>query len=134
MLKRELVIFIVVGSLTFLIDYFVYTAMITYIYLPIELAKVIGIMAGTMSAYVMNRLWTFNHTRYSLGSIGRFLMLYIITLGLNVSINTAILALLSGISAAMFIAFTIAAGIAASLNFIGMRYFVFKTHKDGTST
>jgi len=132
MLKRELVIFIVVGSLTFLIDYLVYTAMMTYMDLPVEIAKVIGIMAGTASAYVMNRLWTFNHTRYSLGSIGRFLLLYLVTLGLNVSINTGVLTLLNSVPSAMFIAFTVAAGVAASLNFIGMRYFVFKTHKNGT--
>lgn len=132
MLKRELVVFIIVGSLTFLVDYLVYTSVLAYIHLPVELAKVIGIMAGTTSAYVMNRLWTFNHTRYSLGSIGRFLLLYVVTLGINVAINTGVLAILNGMPAATGIAFTIAAGIAASLNFIGMRYFVFRTHQDGT--
>lgn len=132
MLKREFVVFVVVGSLTFMIDYMVYTTMMTFIHLPVEVAKVIGIIAGTTSAYIMNRLWTFNHTRYSLGSIGRFLLLYFVTLGVNVGINTGVLMLLASLPKATFISFTIAAGTAASMNFIGMRYFVFRTHKNGT--
>ena len=132
MIRRELVVFIIVGSLTFAIDYFVYTCMMTFMHFSVELAKVIGIMAGTTSAYVVNRLWTFNHTHYSIGSIWRFLGLYLVTLSINVGINSGALRLLGDKSIAVFIAFTLAAGITASLNFIGMRYFVFKTHKNAT--
>jgi len=133
MFKRELVVFIVVGSLTFAIDYFVYTCMMTFMHFSIELAKVIGIMAGTTSAYVVNRLWTFNHTHYTIGSIWRFLLLYLVTLSINVGINSGVLLLLDERPIAVVTAFTLAAGIAASLNFIGMRYFVFKTHKNATA-
>lgn len=132
MVKRELAVFIVVGSLTFAIDYVVYTCMMTFVHASVELAKVIGILAGTTSAYVVNRLWTFKHTYYSIGSIGRFLMVYLVTLSINVGINSGVLQLISGRPIAVFIAFAIAAGIAASLNFIGMRYFVFKTYKNET--
>jgi putative flippase GtrA len=133
MIKRELVVFIVVGSLTFAIDYVVYTFMMTFVHVSVELAKVIGIMTGTTSAYVVNRLWTFKHTHYSIGSIGRFLLLYLATLSINVGINSGVLQLLNGRPIAVFTAFTLAAGIAASLNFTGMRYFVFKTHKNATA-
>ena len=129
-MRREIFVFILVGSVTFLVDYLVYSGMMVYAGLTVEPAKVFGIVAGTMSAYFMNRFWTFRQTHYSLGSIGRFLLLYLFTLGLNVFINTLVLSILVGVPLATFVAFTIAAVLAASLNFVGMRYFVFKTHKN----
>jgi putative flippase GtrA len=48
------------------------------------------------------------------------------TLGTNVLINALALKLLADISAAIQLAFVLATGVSACLNFIGMKLFVFR--------
>lgn len=126
MIKRELLIFIIVGSITVLIDYLVYRSLIWVDFAGVDSAKATGFIVGTVFAYFANRFWTFAQKSHAPGSPWRFVLLYAVTLGANVWINAISLSVLDGVAFAVHLAFLFATGISAALNFIGMKFFVFK--------
>lgn len=126
MIRRELPIFLIVGVMAVLTDFVAYRS-IAWIDVDIHAAKAIGFLAGTIFAYFANRLWTFGHTRPARSSPLRFMVLYTLTLLVNVQVNALALALLSGWSGAIQIAFLAATVTSATLNFLGMKFFVFKS-------
>ena len=125
MIKRELVLFAFVGSASVLLDFLSYLFFIYFKLVEISVAKAIGFLVGTLFAYYANRFWTFGHNALVSGSSWRFALLYTSSLGANVYINKFMLEFLADIEVAFQLAFIIATGISASINFIGMKYFVF---------
>lgn len=126
MIKRELAIFLVVGSLTVLLDYMTYRGLVWSGWMNVDSAKAIGFLTGTLFAYFANRAWTFGHQEHIPGSWWRFVLLYTLTLSANVLVNAGCLALFSAVPAVIQVAFLIATGVSAALNFMGMKWFVFK--------
>ncbi|WP_310630224.1 GtrA family protein [Paraburkholderia sp.] len=124
MIRRELAIFLVVGSLTVLVDFLSYRGMVRFGLIDVDIAKGISFILGTAFAYFANRLWTFGRTNHASGTAWRFIALYACTLAANVAVNAAILHVAS--TFAVQLAFLVATGISASLNFIGMKWFVFR--------
>ena len=125
MIRRELAIFLVVGTLTVLVDFVTYRGLLA-LATGTELAKATGFVAGTTFAYFANRFWTFGHASHRPGSAWRFAVLYASTLGANVLVNSLALHPLAGMAGAVQIAFLLATGVSASLNFAGMKFFVFR--------
>lgn len=126
MIRRELPVFLVVGVLTVLTDFAIYRS-VAWAGLDIHAAKAVGFISGTVFAYFANRFWTFSDERPVRSSALRFLFLYALTLLANVQVNALALALLSGWTGAMQIAFLVATGTSATLNFLGMKFFVFRS-------
>ncbi len=126
MIKRELAIFLIVGSMTVVIDFTTYRGLVFIQLLNVDMAKAVGFLAGTVFAYYANRLWTFGHKPFSLGSAWRFTVLYTATLAVNVYINAFALDKLASLTSAVQTAFIMTTGISAALNFIGMKLFVFR--------
>ena len=124
MIKRELGIFLIVGSLTVLVDYLVYRGVI---WVGVDVAKGIGFLTGTLFAFIANRFWTFGHKSHAPGSAWRFIFLYLSTLLVNVAVNALALKVMTDTMTAVRLAFLIATGVSASLNFLGMKFFVFKS-------
>lgn len=129
MIKREIGIFLIVGSLTVLIDFISYRTLLWLAFVNIDTAKAIGFIAGTIFAYVANRFWTFSHKPHASGSIWRFILLYSTTLGANVWVNEIALGGLTHLDNPLVVAFLIATGVSALLNFLGMKFFVFRTRR-----
>jgi len=127
MIKKELPVFLLVGCLTVVVDFLTYRALLVWSPLPLGAAKGIAFVAGTVFAYIANQFWTFNHVESSKGSWWRFILLYSMTLGANVIINSVTLAHMTPNPHAVQVAFVIATGVSAALNFIGMKFFVFRT-------
>lgn len=128
MIRRELLVFLVVGSLTVLIDFLSYRALLWTGWTGTGVAKAAGFIAGTLFAYFANRAFTFGHRTHAPGSAARFALLYALSLGANVGVNAAALALLAGMSLAVQGAFLLATGVSTCLNFLGMKLFVFREH------
>jgi len=126
MIKRELVIFLIVGASTVLVDFITYLGLIEFQVMDVDMAKATGFLVGTLFAYFANRFWTFGHKSHVPGSAWRFSALYASTLGANVLINALSLKLLADMPIAFQLAFLLATGVSASLNFLGMKLFVFK--------
>ena len=136
MIKRELSIFLIVGLLTVAIDFIIYRG-ITYTNFldikSIDVAKGLGFISGTIFAYFANSFWTFNQKATDPSSFGRFILVYLIGLGANVLVNYLSISLLASIvlfhEYNLYIAFILATGVSATLNFIGMKFFVFTYNK-----
>lgn len=127
MMKRELIIFLLVGTLTVLVDFLAYRGLTWMSLTGIDVAKAMSFLIGTVFAYFANRSWTFRFKPGVPGSAWRFAFLYAATLGANVLVNRLVLTLLADATAAIQVAFLLATGTSASLNFLGMKLFVFKT-------
>ena len=126
MIKRELAIFLVVGASAVLIDLIVYRGLIGYLVIQVDMAKATGFLVGTLFAYLANRFFTFGHKSHVQGSAWRFSALYASTLCANILINAFALTLLADLDGAILLAFMLATGVSASINFLGMKFFVFK--------
>ena len=126
MIKRELAIFLIVGMSTVLVDFISYRGLIGFQVMEVDMAKAAGFLVGTLFAYFANRFWTFGHNPHVPGSVWRFSALYASTLGANVLTNALVLKLLADMAIAIQLAFLLATGVSACLNFLGMKLFVFK--------
>jgi putative flippase GtrA len=134
MIKSELAIFLIVGLFTVAIDFSIYCGLIYLGVDSVNIAKGLGFIGGTFFSYLANRFLTFKEQDTLTGSVGRFAMVYIIGLSVNISVNyLSILTLyhftnLIDHQQAIFLAFLLATGISAALNFLGMKFFVFTNH------
>ena len=126
MIKPELAIFLVVGATTVLVDFVSYRGLIRFGGMDVGIAKAAGFLIGTLFAYYANRYWTFGHKSHAQGAALRFVVLYTSTLGANVIINSLVLKLIGNEFAAIQLAFLISTVVSASINFIGMKAFVFR--------
>jgi putative flippase GtrA len=133
-IKRELAIFLVVGLLTVGIDFVIYRGFLYFKPFSLEdinIAKGIGFIGGTLFAYFANRFWTFKQQTTSSGSVSRFALVYILGLLANIAVNYLCIYWFSNPAIALdytlLIAFIFATGISATLNFLGMKFFVFTT-------
>jgi putative flippase GtrA len=123
----EILRFLIVGSLTVGIDYVFYRLGLS-LGIPVSLAKALGFIAGTIFAYVANRRWTFRSDAHLARSISFFFLIYLTTLIVNLIVNRGALAMLSGRDpeVATVTAFLAATLTSATLNFIGMKFLVFR--------
>ena len=139
-IKPQIAKFFIVGLLTVAIDFSIYRTLIYFRILDvnsINLAKGLGFIGGTIFAYFANRFWTFNQPSIRAGSAIRFIMVYLLGLGINIAANQIVLDLseqrLAANELILVIAFILATGISATLNFIGMKFFVFTDKTASTS-
>ena len=134
-LRREVLVFLIVGVTAVLIDFASYRVGL-WAGLPVHLAKAIGFLVGAIFAYFANRHWTFQASEAWQGwqEVARFIVTYTGSLACNIGVNGIVLLLLGNSEEAILAAFILATGVSATLNFLGMRYFVFNSgydrHKD----
>jgi putative flippase GtrA len=118
--------FLPVGGLAVMIDFLAYTAL-TYAGAPIATSKALSFIAGAIFAFFANRSFTFRRGGRDWISVTAFAAVYFLSLGLNVSLNSGVLALLpfKG-AAALDAAWFVATAASAAFNFLGMKFFVFR--------
>ena len=80
---------------------------------------------GALFAYAANKTWTFKQRKHGLAPIA-FCMVYGSTLVVNTFTNGVIVRLLPPEYWAILVAFVIATGVSATLNFAGMKCIVFR--------
>jgi len=119
--SKELQLFLVVGLLTVLLDYFIYSSLAFFFYFSISLSKATGFIVGTVFSYVMNSKFTFGNNKFKKGSVLKFIIIYGASLILNVLSNNTLLFLYDSV----IFAYLIATALSASWNFLGMKFYVF---------
>jgi putative flippase GtrA len=123
-LLNQLVGFVLVGGFSALIDYGIYYGLLS-LGLWIHGAKGVGFVAGTTTAYLLNRRLTFQ-ARGSRARFAGFMGLYATTFAVNVGMNAVMLQLLPQAWWEITAAFVVAQGTATTLNFTVMRSVIFR--------
>ena len=119
-IKKEFNRFLLAGFSAVGTDFVAYYILLNF--LPIDLAKVLSFIVGTIVAFVMNKYWTFEKYETNYNEIWQFVLLYTTSLFANVMINRLVL----DVTQMVFFAFLVATGISAFINFIGQKFWVFK--------
>jgi putative flippase GtrA len=127
-LRGQLVRFVITGGLSAVVDFGLLVILMA-LGLGHTSAKAVSFVAGTTTAYLINRRWTFRATP----STRRFLavvVLYAVTFALQVGLFSVLFTWLTaqGLSrlAVQVIAFVIAQGVATTVNFIVQRSVIFR--------
>ena len=123
-IKKESLVFLLVGLATVAIDYSSYWSLVNLGVFPI-LAKGISFLIGAAFAFIANSRFTFD-VALSSERIPRFSLLYLVTLALNVLSNQIVLNIYGSSVAVMNVAFVLAVSLSATANFLGMKYWVYK--------
>ncbi|EHR59119.1 GtrA family protein [Saccharomonospora cyanea] len=93
----------------------------------VHLAKALSFIAGTTTAYFLNRRFTFTAAQKGgAGQLGGFVLLYTVTFFVNVGTNALALHLLPDLRWRLAIAWIVAQGTATTINFIMLKWVVFR--------
>lgn len=128
-LKTQAFRFILTGGLSAVVDLGLLSLFQLVFGLPVPIARTISFIAGTTTAYMINRRWTFQAE----SSTSRFLAvvaLYAVTFFINIGLQTFCSALFESWNwneaVAMVVAFVIAQGTGTTINFIVQRTLIFR--------
>jgi putative flippase GtrA len=117
--------FVVTGGFSAVVDYGLYILLNTVFGVQLDLAKTAGWVAGTTTAYLLNRRWTFQAPP-SGKRLAAVWALYITTFVVQVGINHVLVAVLAESWWQKPLAFVVAQGTATVINFVVQRAVIFK--------
>jgi putative flippase GtrA len=127
-LVRQLTRFVMVGGFCALVDSGIYWLLLqagTWVHL----AKALSFIAGTTTAYFLNKRFTFQGAGdRGAAQAGGFALLYTVTFFVNVGTNAAMLRLLPEVAWKVALAWLIAQAVGTAINFVMLRTVVFR-HK-----
>lgn len=118
---RQVLRFLAAGCVAVGTDLCTYTLLLHW--LTPTFAKGISFLLGTLSAYILNKYWTFEAGRRPMHDMVKFVILYGFTFCVNVVANKLVL---ETSHAQMSTAFLAATATSTVLNFIGQKFWVFK--------
>jgi putative flippase GtrA len=125
-LVRQLARFVLIGSFCALVDSGCYWLLLqagTWVHL----AKALSFIAGTTTAFFLNRRFTFFAARTGAAAqAGGFAALYSVTFFVNVGTNALMLHLLPQLRWEYALAWLVAQGAATVINFVTLRTVVFR--------
>ncbi|GAB2596558.1 GtrA family protein [Microlunatus antarcticus] len=127
-LRTQLVRFVLTGGLSALVD-FGLLVLLMHLGLGHTAAKSLSFIAGTTTAYLINRRWTFV-AEPSRRRFAAVVVLYAVTFALQVGLFSVLFDLLSAqdlsLRVVQLVGFVVAQGIATTVNFVVQRGLIFK--------
>jgi putative flippase GtrA len=124
-LKTQIVRFVLTGGLSAIVDFGLYWLLLELVGLPVNVAKSISFIAGTTTAYLINRRWTFK-AEPSRARFVAVVILYAVTFAVQVGLNWVMYQAFPDEWWRLPVAFVIAQGTATVINFVVQRAVIFK--------
>ena len=121
--KKELVRFLVAGGIVLVVDYLTYIFFM-YVSLNMPVAKGLSYICGATVGFIINKLWTFEIKCNSTlpREVSYFIALYAITAIFNILTNSAVYFLFGN----QMFAYLCATGVSTVMNFLGLKFIVFR--------
>lgn len=123
--------FVIAGGISAVVDYGL-TMIIQHAFgQSYPLAKAIGFIFGTITAYIINRRWTFEaepSAKKFLQTMSLYALMFAVQWGLAVSVNHLLLNAGASAFIAGTIGYVIGQGVATAVNFVVQRWVIFKTN------
>lgn len=119
--------FVPIGFATVGLDFVAYQLLLM-LGLDVTVSKTVSFLAGAVFAFFANRTFTFRAAGGA-SALFKFALVYLTSLLVNVTVNGVALAALKGLlpmAAGLLIAWFIATGTSAAVNFFGMKFYVFR--------
>jgi putative flippase GtrA len=117
--------FVLIGGFCALIDLGVYQGLLS-LGLWVHAAKALSFIAGTTTAFFLNRKFTFAAGNTGgAGQLGGFVLLYTVTFFVNVGTNALMLHFFD-FALRILAAWVVAQGVATAINFVMLRTVVFR--------
>ncbi len=124
-LKTQLLRFVLTGGFSAGVDFGLLKLLSEAFGVQVDLAKALSFIAGTLTAYLINRRWTFGAAP-SRSRFIKVMVLYALTFVIQVGLFHVAFNALEGDGQAKLIAFVIAQGTATVINFIVQRVWIFR--------
>jgi putative flippase GtrA len=124
-LRTQLLRFVLTGGFSAVVDFGLLKILSEAAGVQVDLAKALSFVAGTLTAYLINRRWTFGAAP-SRSRFVKVMALYALTFVVQVGIFHVVFNALEGNGQAKLIAFVIAQGTATVINFIVQRVWIFR--------
>lgn len=128
--KKEFGRFLLVGATTVFIDSVVYLLLFVFLDFEAIISKGVGFSVGALFAYFANRKFTFKSYKKGFFVFLLFWAVYIVTLFVNITANELGLSFFGEGGVGIGLSLFIATGLSALLNFIGMKYLVFRVIRE----
>jgi len=125
-LRTQLLRFVLTGGFSAIVDFGLLKILSEAAGVQVDLAKALSFVAGTLTAYLINRRWTFGAAP-SRSRFVKVMVLYALTFVVQVGIFHVVFNALEGNGQAKLIAFVIAQGTATVINFIVQRVWIFRS-------
>lgn len=123
-LRTQLTRFLLTGGLAAVVDFGVYQLLLST-GLSVSPAKALSFVAGTATAYAINRRWTFPSDGGARAA-GAVLGLYATTFVVQVGVNALLVAAFPEAWWRITLAFVLAQGTATTINFLVQRLVIFR--------
>ncbi|WP_425546433.1 GtrA family protein [Amycolatopsis minnesotensis] len=125
-LVGQLIRFVLIGGFCALVDSGIYWLLLQT-GLWVHFAKAISFIAGTTTAYFLNKRFTFSGgVKGGMAQVGGFVLLYTVTFFVNVGVNALMLAVLPEFRWKVALSWVIAQGMSTLINFVMLRLVIFR--------
>lgn len=126
MIRRELILFAINGLISVAIAFTAYLGLVASGML-IEFANALAYLAGIAYGFSANKRFTFcDGSKVSTGKVARYALLHTFTLLINIGVNSALISIMIGMQGGLSASFLGAIAVSTVLNFLGLKYWVFK--------